>query len=109
MDYRYAEAVLLQKIDAEIVAEALMNIYSRLGVSEEVLGNKGMQFMSDCMREVCCILSIKQKVPISSHQCAVVWYRNLIPPSKHVFKVCVVSNPSSGISTLTLRRCPRVK
>ena len=34
---RYPEAAPLKKITTEAVAEALLNIYSRLGISEEVL------------------------------------------------------------------------
>ncbi|GFS18301.1 Gypsy retrotransposon integrase-like protein 1, partial [Elysia marginata] len=58
IDYatRYAEAVPLRKIDTETVAEALVDIYIRLGVPEEVLSDQGTQFMSDCMKEVCRLL-----------------------------------------------------
>ena len=43
VDYatRYPEAVLLKRINAEIVAEALVDIYSRLGIPEEVQVTKG--------------------------------------------------------------------
>ncbi|GFO20040.1 gypsy retrotransposon integrase-like protein 1 [Plakobranchus ocellatus] len=53
VDYatRFAEAVPLRKIDTESVAEALVDIYSRLGVPEEVLSDQGTQFISDCMNE----------------------------------------------------------
>ena len=39
VDYttRYKEAVLLKKITTEAVAEALLDIYSRVGIPEEVL------------------------------------------------------------------------
>ena len=39
VDYatRYPEAVLLKRIDTETVAEALVDIYRRLGVPEEIL------------------------------------------------------------------------
>ncbi|RUS80747.1 hypothetical protein EGW08_011470 [Elysia chlorotica] len=49
VDYatRYPEAVTLKRI----VAEALVNIYSRLGVPEKILSDQGTQFMSACMRE----------------------------------------------------------
>ncbi|GFO14924.1 gypsy retrotransposon integrase-like protein 1 [Plakobranchus ocellatus] len=62
VDYatRFAEAVPLRKIDTESVAEALVDIYSRLGVPEEVLSDQGAQFISDCMKEVCRLLGIKQ-------------------------------------------------
>ncbi|GFS08463.1 Gypsy retrotransposon integrase-like protein 1 [Elysia marginata] len=59
---RYAEAVLLRKIDTETVAEALVDIYSRLGVPEEVLSDQGTQFMSDCRKEVCRLLGIKLRI-----------------------------------------------
>ena len=61
MDYatRYLEAVPLKNIDTETVAEALLDMYSRVGVPEEVLSDLGTQFTSDCMKEVSRLLSIK--------------------------------------------------
>ncbi|GFO17739.1 gypsy retrotransposon integrase-like protein 1 [Plakobranchus ocellatus] len=69
VDYatRFAEAVPLRKIDTESVAEALVDIYSRLGVPEEVLSDQGTQFISDCMKEVCRLLGIKQKTTTPYH------------------------------------------
>ncbi|GFO34864.1 gypsy retrotransposon integrase-like protein 1 [Plakobranchus ocellatus] len=54
VDYatRFAGAVPLHQIDTESVAEALVDIYSRLGVPEEVLSDQGTQYISDCMKEV---------------------------------------------------------
>ena len=62
VDYatRYPEAVALKSIDTETVAEALVDIYSRLGIPEEVLNDMGPQFVSECMKEVARLLSIKQ-------------------------------------------------
>ena len=61
VDYatRYPEAVPLKKITTEAVAEALLDIYSRVGIPEEVLTDQGTQFMSECMKEVSRLLSIK--------------------------------------------------
>ena len=56
---RYPEAVP-QNIDTKTVAEALVDIFSRLGVPEEILSDLGTQFVSDCMKEVTRLLSIKQ-------------------------------------------------
>ena len=56
---RYPEAVPLKKITTEAVAEALLDIYSRVGIPEEVLTDQGTQFMSECMQEVSRLLSIK--------------------------------------------------
>ncbi|GFO43855.1 reverse transcriptase [Plakobranchus ocellatus] len=52
----------LPKIDAEAVAQALVDIWKRLGVLKEVLSDQGTQFMSDCLRKVCRLLVIKQTV-----------------------------------------------
>ena len=41
---RYPEAVPLKNIDTETVAEALVDIFSRLGVPEEILSDLGKQF-----------------------------------------------------------------
>ena len=57
---RYSEVVPLKNIDNETVAEALVNISCRLGVPEEILSDLGTQFVSDCMKEVTRLLSIKQ-------------------------------------------------
>ena len=45
VDYatRYPEAVPLKNIDTETVAEALLDMYSRVGVPEEVLSDLGTQ------------------------------------------------------------------
>ena len=62
MDYetRYPEAVSLKNIDTETVAEALLDMYSQVAVSEEVLSDLGTQFTSDCMKEVPRLLSIRR-------------------------------------------------
>ena len=59
VDYatRYPEAVPLKKTTTEVVAEALLDIYSRVGIPEEVLTDQGTQ--SECMQEVSRLLSIK--------------------------------------------------
>ena len=61
VDYatRYPEAVPLRSIEAEVVAEALLGMYSRLGIPKQVLTDRGSQFMSGVMREVSRLLSIK--------------------------------------------------
>ena len=56
---RYPEAVSLKKITTETVAEALLSIYSRVGIPEEVFTDQGTQFKPECMQEVSRLLSIK--------------------------------------------------
>ena len=64
---RYPEAVPLKSIDAETVAEALVDIYSCLGIPEEVLSDQGAQFISDCIKEVCKLLAVSQSTTTLHH------------------------------------------
>ena len=69
VDYatRYPEAKPLQKIDTETVAEALVDIYSRVGIPREVLTDQGKQCTSDLMKEVGGLLSVKQLTTTPYH------------------------------------------
>jgi len=62
VDYatRYPEAIALPSIETERVAEALVDMFSRIGVPEEVLTDCGAQFTSDLMAEISRLLSLKQ-------------------------------------------------
>ena len=62
VDYatKYPEAIALPKIETERVAEALLDVFSRVGFPTEILSDKGSQFTSDLMREVCRLISLKQ-------------------------------------------------
>ena len=64
---RYPEAVPLKTINTETVAEALVVIYSRLGIQEEVLSDQGAQFISDWMKEVCKLLGVSQSTTTPYH------------------------------------------
>lgn len=64
---RYPEAVPLKNIDSETVAEALLGIYSRVGIPKEILTDQGSQFVSDVMKEVSKLLSIKQLATTPYH------------------------------------------
>ena len=61
VDYatRYPEARALKNIDTENVAEALLDMWSRVGIPEQVLSDRGTQFLSEVMLEVHRLLSIK--------------------------------------------------
>ena len=57
---RYPEAVALSKRETEQVAEALLEVFSRVGFPKEMLSDKGTQFTSDMMKEVSRLVSTKQ-------------------------------------------------
>ena len=60
MDFatRYPEAIPLKKVDAPTVAEALCQIFSRMGIPEEVLSNQGTNFLSTTMTTIFELLQI---------------------------------------------------
>jgi len=62
VDYatRYPEAVALSGIETERVAEALVDIFCRVGVPQEMLTDMGSQFTSHLMMEVSRLISMKQ-------------------------------------------------
>ena len=64
---RHPEAIPLKNIDMETVAEMLVDIFSRLGVPEEILSDLGTQFVSECIREVTRLLSTKQLTTTPYH------------------------------------------
>ena len=69
VDYatRYPEAVPLASIDTETVAEALVSIFSHVGIPYEVLSDMGNQCTSAVMKEVSRLLSFKQLVTTPYH------------------------------------------
>jgi len=62
VDYgtRYPEAVALPKIETERVAEALLEIFCRVGFPAEILSDRGTQFTSELMGEVARLVRVKQ-------------------------------------------------
>ena len=64
---RYPEAKALPSIDTETVAEALLEIYSRVGFPVEMLSDMGTQFTSEVMKEVSRLISVKQLVTTPYH------------------------------------------
>lgn len=62
MDYatRYPDAVALPSVETGRVAEALVEMFSRVGVPNEVLSDRGTNFTSELMKEVARLLSLKQ-------------------------------------------------
>ena len=56
---RYSEAMALKEITAEAVANALVSVYSRLGIPSEILTDQGRQFAAECMKEVNRLLQVK--------------------------------------------------
>ena len=72
MDYarHYPEAIALPSFETERVAEALVEMFSRVGVPDKMLTDCGSQFTSDIMKEVARLLSLQQVTTSAFHaQC----------------------------------------
>ncbi|CAM1304217.1 Uncharacterised protein r2_g1413 [Pycnogonum litorale] len=61
VDYatRYPEAIPLKSIETVDVAEALLDIFLRVGIPHEIVSDRGSQFVSDMMKEFMRLLSLK--------------------------------------------------
>jgi len=64
IDYatRYPEAVALRNIDAVTVVEALVTMFTRVGIPGEILSDQRSQFMSSGLKEVSRLLSIDNNI-----------------------------------------------
>ena len=69
IDYatRYPEAVALPSIETERLAEALIEIFSRVGIPDEMLTDCGSQFTAEVMKEVSRLLSLQQLTTTPYH------------------------------------------
>lgn len=56
---RFPEAIPLREIDTISIAESLVEVFSRVGVPNEILSDNGSQFKSDLMKEIHRLLSIQ--------------------------------------------------
>jgi hypothetical protein len=69
VDYatRYPEAVALPSIETERVAEALVEVFCRVGFPREILMDRGAQFTSGVMAEMSRLISVKQLMTTPYH------------------------------------------
>ena len=64
---RWPEAVPLKSTKTENVAEALFDMFSRLGIPKVILSDNGRQLISDSMKETYKLLGIEQKLSAPLH------------------------------------------
>ena len=60
-------AVPLPGVETERVAEALVQMFSRVGIPDEMLTDCGSQFTAEVMQEVNRLLSLQQLTTMSYH------------------------------------------
>jgi len=88
---------------ATFVGEVLVDIFSRLGVPEEILTDLGTQFVSECLKEVARLLSIKKLTTTSYPMCngLAEKYNGTM---KSMLKRLCASNRDSGV-VISTRSC----
>jgi hypothetical protein len=97
---RFPEAKALPSITVEQVSEALLEMFSRLGIPNEVVSDRDTQFTGELMREVSGLLKTKQIFTTPYHAMA----NGLMERFKGCSKVCfdkqLLTIPKLGISRL---------
>ena len=66
-ELNHPEAVALRTITTQSVVEALLTIFSRVGFPEEVISDRGTQFVSDVMRSLWSMSGVKHYPSTSYH------------------------------------------
>ncbi|KAK3869288.1 hypothetical protein Pcinc_025397 [Petrolisthes cinctipes] len=63
----FPEAIPLKEVDSISVAEALLSIFSRVGIPREILSDRGTQFTSQLMAELQKLLGVKPQFTTPYH------------------------------------------
>ena len=69
VDYatRYPEAFAIPSQTAELVADALVQLFARVGIPEEIVSDQGTNFMSQLVKELCGSLGISKLTSTAYH------------------------------------------
>ena len=94
MATRYPEAVPLRNIDTVSVAEALVEIFCRVGVPREILSDRGTQFKSELMSEINRLLSIKALYTTPYHAACNGMVERLNGTLKNMLKKICIDHPN---------------
>jgi len=97
---RYPEAVPLKDIQAETVAETLVNMFTRVRVPKEILSDQVSQFLSAVMEEMCRLLSLKQLVMTPYHPICNGVIEKFNGTLKNMLRHMCAENRKIGIDTL---------
>ena len=65
---RYPEAIPLSNMRSDTVVNALMQVFARIGLPQEIVHDQGTNFMSKVMRGICDNLGITQIATTARHQ-----------------------------------------
>jgi len=96
---RFPEAVPLKDISTSTVAEAeaLLNMFSRVGLPHRIHSDRGSQFTSEMMKEVYRLLDIRQSTTTPYHAMGNGIVENFNKTIKNLLKKVSAENPRTGI------------
>lgn len=89
MDYatRYPEGFPLKNQEAETVANTLIELFSRVGVPNEILSDQGTNFMSVLVTELCKLLKVRNLITTTYHPQAIGLVERINGTLKKMLKV----------------------
>ena len=100
MDYptRYPEAIALKESSAKEIAQALMTVFSGVGIPEEIITAQGRQFTANYMQELMDTMNIKHFIKLCIEQPHE--WRKLIDPLLFAYRE--LPNEATGFSPFEL-------
>ena len=98
---RFPEAIPLKNISSSTVAEALVGIFSRVGVPKKMHSDRGSQFTSEMTREVYRLLSVQQSTTSPYHAMGNGVIENFNKTIKNLLKKVTVERPKDWHRYLT--------
>jgi len=94
---RFPAAVPLKDISTSTVAEALLNMFSRVGLPNRIHSDRGSQFTSEMMKKVYRLLDIRQSTITPYHAMGNGIVENFNKTIKNFLKKVSAENPRTGI------------
>jgi transposase InsO family protein len=98
---RFPEAIPLKDISSSTVAEALVGIFSRVGVPKRIHSDRGSQFTSEMTREVYRLLSVQQSTTSPYHAMGNGVIENFNKTIKNLLKKVTAERPKDWHRYLT--------
>ena len=103
---KYTEAVPLKTIDSETVANAVIDVFSRLGIPHEILTDQGSNFISSLMCQLCKLLGIKKIIQPPTIPRQMAWSKTLMVRLRKCSSVMPKKNPQTGINISLMSYLP---
>ena len=102
MRTRFPECIPLRDISSSSVAQALLGVFSRVGLPHRIHSDRGSQFTSEMMQELHRLLSIKQSTTSPYHATGNGLCENMNKTVKNLLKKVVSERPLEATSLVKI-------